>query len=181
MRDARSIFVENALSVEGLGGAPEHQADYLALIAPGETEAMQRDMLQMNGCALTVRGLWRMAGVNHPILQRPYRIGMAVSDVVQIGKDAGAWRTTGQPLPGDVFLIDNLEHVGTVVERPTETEIASIDGGQRDSFGHQLIRHRTRVFVDGALFGNDGVNDGVRRNLIGYIDCTALAAKWGIA
>ncbi len=179
--DARQVFQEAALAVEGLGGAPETREAYLALIAPGESDAMQRDMLQMNGCALTVRGVWRDLGVNHAILNRPYRIGMAVADVAQIAKDANAWRRTGEPLIGDVFLIDNLEHVGIVIDRPNASSIISIDGGQRDAFGNQLIRRRSRVFVDGALFGNDGVNDGVKRNLLGYVDCVALAAAWGIA
>jgi hypothetical protein len=177
--DARSQFAQNALDVEGLGGAPETRDDYLALIAPGESEAMRRDMLQMNGCALVVRGLWRQMGINHNLLNRPYRIGMAVADVVQIAKDSGAWRTSGEPLVGDVFLIDNLEHVGTVVERPNGSAVISVDGGQRDNFGNQLIRKRSRVLVDGVMFGNDGVNDGVARRLIGYCDCVALAQAWG--
>ncbi len=178
---AREIFAENALSAEGLGGAFETREAYLALIGPGESDAMLRDMLLMNGCALTVRGLWRQAGVNHSILNRPYKVGMAVADVVQIAKDSDAWRTSGEPLVGDVFLIDNLEHVGTVVERPNASQVVSVDGGQRDAAGSQLIRKRSRVLTDGIMFGNDGVNDGVARRLIGYCDCVALAAAWGIA
>ncbi len=180
MGDARSVFANNALAVEGLGGAPESRAAYLDLIGPGESDSMLRDMLQMNGCALTVRGLWRVAGVRHPILNRPYKVGMAVADVVQIARDADAWRTTGEPLVGDVFLIDNLEHVGTVVDRPNASQVVSIDGGQRDSVGNQLIRRRSRVLTDGVMFGNDGVNDGAARRLIGYCDCVALARAWGI-
>lgn len=179
--DARSIFAENARAVDGIGGAPATRDEYLDLIGPNESDMMRRDMLQMNGCALTVRGLWRQAGVNHQLLQRPYRIGMAVADVVQIAKDADAWRTSGEPLVGDVFLIDNLEHVGTVIDRPNPSQIVSVDGGQRDGAGFQLIRRRSRVLTDGVMFGNDGVNDGVRRTLIGYCDCVALAAAWGIA
>jgi hypothetical protein len=178
--DARALFAENALDVEGLGGAIENRDAYLALIGPNESDQMQRDMLQMNGCALTVRGLWRRVGVQHELLTRPYRIGMAVADVVQVAKDADAWRTVGEPLVGDVFLIDNLEHVGTVVERPTPSSIISVDGGQRDSLGNQLVRRRSRVLTNGVMFGNDGVNDGVRRNLIGYVDCVALAQAWSL-
>lgn len=181
MSDARTIFAENALAVEGLGGAPSTREAYLELIGPGESEQMRRDMLQMNGCALTVRGLWRQAGVQHSLLTRPYRVGMAVADVVQIAKDADAWRTSGEPLMGDVFLVDNLEHVGTVVERPNATTVLSVDGGQRDSAGFQLVRKRSRVLVDGVMFGNDGVNDGQKRTLLGYCDCVALARAWGIA
>lgn len=181
MSDARSIFADLALSVDGLGGAPDTRDAYLELIGPNESEQMRRDMLQMNGCALTVRGLWRRAGVQHSLLTRPYRVGMAVADVVQIAKDADAWRTSGEPLVGDVFLVDNLEHVGTVIERPTGSSVISVDGGQRDGLGNQLIRQRSRVLTDGIMFGNDGINNGQARRLIGYCDCTALAAAWGIA
>ena len=178
--DPRSLFAENALAAEGLGGAIENRDAYLELIGPNESENMRRDMLQMNGCALTVRGLWRRVGVQHELLTRPYRIGMAVADVVQVAKDSDAWRTTGEPLVGDVFLIDNLEHVGTVVERPTPSSVVSVDGGQRDGMGNQLVRRRSRVLTNGVMFGNDGVNDGVRRNLIGYVDCVALAQAWSL-
>ena len=179
--DARSLFADNARAVDGIGGAPATREEYLALIGPNESDAMLSDMLRMNGCALTVRGLWRQAGVRHQLLMRPYRVGMAVADVVQIAKDADAWRTSGEPLVGDVFLIDNLEHVATVIERPNASQIISVDGGQRDNAGNQLIRRRSRVLTDGVMFGNDGINDGVARRLIGYCDCVALAAAWGIA
>lgn len=181
MSGPRSVFAAAALEVEGLGGRPESRDEYLALIGPNESEMMQRDMLQMNGCALVVRGIWRRLGIQHELLMRPYRIGMAVADVVQIAKDADAWRRAGEPLAGDMFLIDNLEHVGIVVERPNPTTVISVDGGQRDGLGHQLIRRRSRVLVDGVMFGNDGVNDGQKRTLIGYCDCTALAAAWRIS
>lgn len=178
----RDLFVANARGAVGLGAAPDVRDTWLDLVAPDESEQMRTAMLGMNGCALLVRGLWRQAGVRHAALTSPYRIGMAVADVVQIAKDAGAWRqgSDGQPDVGDVFLIDNPEHVGTVVERPDDTTIRSVDGGQRDAQGFEAVRDRERVAVGGAWFGNDGVNNAQRRSLVGYCDCTALAETWGI-
>lgn len=177
--DARSIFSEKALTIEGLGAREETRDAYLALIGPNESAATRAAMLQMSGCALVIRGMWRELGIRHKALLAPYRIGMAVADVVQIAKDAGAWRTQGNPGVGDVFLVDNPEHVGTVIARD-ETSVQSIDGGQKDESGRQVVRRRERVVIERAWFGTDGINNGVRRNLIGYVDCEALASAWGI-
>lgn len=180
--DVRQKFADNALSAVGLGAAPSVRDQWLAIVAPNESDQMRTAMLGMNGCALLVRGLWRQMGVSHVLLENPYRVGMAVADVVQIAKDAGAWvpGAGGQPQVGDVFLIDGPEHVGTVIDRPDDTTILSVDGGQRDAQGFEAVKTRQRVNTGVAWFGNDGVNDGVRRDLIGYVDCEALANAWGI-
>ncbi len=61
-------------------------------------------------CALTARGYVLLAGGAHRVLDVPYlpRDGKAVSDVVAIGRDGGAWRTPEPgrlPHPADVVLI----------------------------------------------------------------------------
>lgn len=172
----RLALVRLAQDVVGLGGAPEQLAAYLDTIAPNADDradvATCRALASMSGCALTVRGLWHRAGCTHPILAARYRIGRAVSDVVQVGADARALRSpTTPPEPGDVVIVQGPEHVLTVTSRVdlAITTVHSIDGGQRDQLGRQVILDRARrwqVRSDGHAYLDTRrviyVIDGVR-------------------
>ncbi len=198
----RRSFVELADAMCGVGAAPDRREEYLALVAPDEPPAMREAMTTaivgggrgMSGCALVVRGLWRRAGVVHPRLAAPYVIGRAVQDVYAIAKEAGALRGASSllaapPLPGDVFCVDAPEHVGIVVEVTDVdqvrgggaigggVQIASVDGGQRDAAGWQLVRRRERRFRRGAGAlvttspARPGLPTGTRRTLLWGVDC----------
>ena len=51
-----------------------------------------------SSCALFARALWRLAGSAHPILAAPYRVGHAVSDVIEIARDRAAWHEPDEPV-----------------------------------------------------------------------------------
>lgn len=188
----RQTIVDMALSVVGLGANPkfpEKKLAYVELIAPGETLGKIRDMIQMSGCGLTVAGIWRKAGVKHYKINTPYIVGTGVSRLVTLAHKVNAWipyHPTLRPQLGDMVLVgDNgeggVEHVFTVVAASTNGEdFESVDGGQRDTEGHQVIFHKKRIWKgarDVAFIGNDpgSVKLGGRR-IMGWVDCTKLPA-----
>ncbi len=149
----REDAVAVAKGYDGVTAGPDPAA-YLNLVGPDETAEMRRAMLTMSGCALAVRGFWRLMGVSHPRLEAPYKPGHAVADVVAIARERGAWvdaKPCQWPLPGDVVLVGGdpatdggVEHVFTVCEvDPDAGTIHSIDGGQVVA-GHQAITGRSR-------------------------------------
>lgn len=156
---------------------------YLDVVRDPAIDGTARDVFfahpKTSGCALVVRGIWRRAGLQHPILAAPYRIGEAISDVVRIARDAGAWVTGGDraPLPGDVVLVGapSHEHVYTIVEaRPDVGTYVSVDGGQRDDAGQQAIRrlHRRWRIDRGRLV--DVVLGRQARPVVGLVDVDRL-------
>ncbi len=175
---AREEMASLALAYDGVGVTHDRDG-YLELVGPHESEAMRAAMLTMSGCALVVRGLWRMAGVRSPILDAPYLVGRAMSDVVEIAKGAGAWRTEELPGLGDAVVVGSTghEHVFTVTGAPGpgETAVSSIDGGQRDEYGSQRIEARTRKWERLAGGGIQDTNDlGLVRLVLGWVDVEAL-------
>lgn len=163
--------VERALAVVGLGAAD--RSPYLDLIAPCAADRADaticRDLASMSGCALVVRGLWARAGIRAARLLDPYRVGRAVADVVAVADAAGALRPPSTaPRPGDVVIIGTPEHVLTVVSVRGQT-IISVDGGQRDSLGKQIIMRRDRL-LQGSYLGG--------RPILHVIDCVALSQAW---
>lgn len=119
---------------------PDHR--YIDLLMPAEIEssATRQALAGQSSCALLARAVWRLAGCSHPILAAPYRIGRAVSDVVEIATDAGAWHEPGDgemPGAGDVLLVGDPghEHVAILVSVEATVglggwTVRSVDGGQ---------------------------------------------------
>jgi hypothetical protein len=184
--------VAMALAYQGVS-VSTHRAEYIGLVGPGESPSMQRYMCdpRTSGCALVVRGIWRAAGVQHPILALPYKIGMAVADVVSIARahDAWHWGAERRPEPGDVVLVGGgqdgggAEHVYTVVDVAGDS-ITSIDGGQRDGRGQQCILEKYRrwetdehgVTWDRVQAGTDP-GAGSRRRVRGTCDVSKLPVE----
>ena len=176
-----------AATYDGVGAAHERER-YLDLLAGGvETPAMRGSMAQMSSCALTVRGLWRALGCSSPILARPYRIGRAIADVIEIATVAGAWRTGSDgdtPGVGDAVIVgvNPRLHAYTVIAGSTldgvTWAIESIDGGQ--GLGGTTIKRKRRTYshdAAGALW--DVLDDGTRRRVYGWADCVALGLPCG--
>lgn len=143
---------------------------YLALVR-GPTETLSESYFaapETSGCALVVRGLWRLSGLDHPILAMPYRIGHAVSDVIEIARTFGAWHPaplgSRRPEVGDVVVIGGPEHVLTVTAVDGDW-YTSVDGGQRDDKGQQAIAARVRRWHAGKLDG---------RPVLGTISASSL-------
>lgn len=127
---------------------------YQDLLMPADLEpaANRLALAGQSSCALLARAAWRLLGCAHPILTRPYRVGRAVSDVVEIARDAGAWHDAtdpGRPEVGDVVLVgeDGHEHVYLVTALyglPGEGwRVHSVDGGQGYRGAGILARTRT--------------------------------------
>jgi hypothetical protein len=168
--------------------ASKSREQYLDLIAPQEVETpeMRQSMAEMSSCALVVRGLWRKMGCTHEILTRPYRIGRAMSDIVEIARSLDAWRSPLEdngPYVGDAVIVgeDPRLHVFTIVEindvGNEKWAVVSVDGGQGVKGAGILQRTRSWCVLKNALF--DSVDPspggpGLGRPVYGYVDCTAL-------
>lgn len=190
----RDDIMNIALSVSGMGAQDVpagRKQDYINLIAPGETAAMQSAMCTMSGCGLTVAGIWRRAGLVHSKLVPPYKIGTGVSRLCQIAYEKHAWlpyKKNMVPQVGDMVLVGNntaqggIEHVYTVTSVRTtdkgEVVLESVDGGQRDPERHQLILTKNRVWRNGkdvVFQGSDpGSNLYGGRIIIGFADIAKI-------
>lgn len=166
--ELRDAILDEAERVQDLSANPKDQEvreQYLDLIAPGEDENKRRDMAVMSGCALVVAGLWRGAGIVHPLLDPPYKIGSAVTRLIQIAQREWAWKPYhlgDLPEVGDMVLIESdrgVEHVYTVLD-VEEGSIHSIDGGQRDEEGYQAIKIKDRVWDKGRDTVTQGTEPG---------------------
>lgn len=196
----RSTILEIATASVGLS-APHD--DYRALIADGESPAMADSMQDMSGCALVLRGIFRLAGVTDPRVLAPYKIGEAVADVVGLCRDAGAsmhGASTPPPANGDhelvypadlprrlfaagnVLYLSGPEHMCLVLEAtPTgfgpSWHVTTIDGGQRDEAGRETVAKRTRTWTPTKL--GIGALDG--RPLKDAFDADLVGWKFGSA
>jgi len=153
------IDLEYAASLDGLTAPSD---EFLALITGGlETPTMAQAMARMSCCALVVRGLWRAWGVQHEILDRPYVIGHAVSDLATIARSYGALYASRVPQPGDAVIVGGgsdgggVEHAYTVLSAEPDLydehvmSVTSIDGGQRTASGLQTICKMDRTLGGG--------------------------------
>jgi hypothetical protein len=179
------VRLSKALDGVGAGKFPHTYRDY---VAPFEAHVRAVAMMQMSGCALLVRGLWRHVGIRHPILMEPYRDQRAVSDLVEIAEDSYAMVPVNRVLPtisdGDAVIVGGPEyggewHVWTVLdttardypERGTHL-IRGLDGGQKDAQGLQKIEIKTH-----EITGSPPIDGGRRVRWV--IDFDAVWRKWG--
>lgn len=180
----RRTLVQLANDHIGCGVGVDRE-QYLQLVAgPGDTdEAIQKALCTMSGCALTVRGLWRLAGLDHPKLRNRYEIGHAMEDLQSIAREAGGWvqarsRRGALPQPGDAVILESQTggHAFTVLEiSPLPgrlAELVTVDGGQKDSEGRQKIsRFRRHWSQDGADVHDHAC---ITRRVAGWIDVDCL-------
>jgi hypothetical protein len=126
---------------------------------------------------LVVRAFWRLAGIDDARLRAPYKVGTAVELLYAMALEAGAILTLlndAEPTPGDVFLLTSPEHVGTFIDSSagSYTVWHSVDGGQRDVGGGELVTHVQRRRSGSTLDG---------RTLGAVFDLDAIAAHFGVA
>lgn len=152
----------------------DHTAQYKVFFADPKT----------SGCALTVRGLWRQAGLVHPLLGH-YKIGHAVLDVLTIAKESGAYvdgtalaKGAYDPAIGDMVYVAAPEHVFTLIEvtkrGPADYGIVSIDGGQTVN-NQQIITKRFRNWVlSGRLLQDRPMYGGTVKQILGIVDVSKL-------
>jgi hypothetical protein len=178
---AREYLVDLALAAGGLSAAPATFDDYTDLLATSDadkTPERRRYLASASSCALTVRGLWFRAGVRHPRLLAPYRIGFAIGDLVEIAEEAKALRGLDYVIDrADALIIgegNNLHALLVTAHAVEAGEIWSIDGGQHAGV-FEAIAAKERHEVDqvrGRLLGGRGVPY--------VIDFGAIADRWAI-
>jgi hypothetical protein len=179
-------------------------ADYLDLIAHGETPGVAAALGRASGCGLVVRGLWRRLGFSDPRLLAPYKVGSVIADIWAMAREASAWHTAEAiaralgrrrdnedsalpsytPSEGDVLMLGRTEavaseHVLTIVKIVTDDgphwRVFSVDGGQRLNGAEAVLRRERQVQLR-----SDGVpvSDG-GRPVLGCVDLDALDALFG--
>jgi hypothetical protein len=188
-------FIDLISAYDGIGMTSD-KLRYLDLIAAGESPDAQEMMCRGSGCALVVRGFWRLFGVNDRRLRAPYVPGKAVTWVVRIAKERGAWvdaHPDKLPGIGDMVLVGGnpwqdggVEHVYITIElTPDPLTVYSMDGGQVDEERKQIICRRERNWIvrKGALWdvvisGTDpGATNQSGRRVRGWVDLERLAGK----
>lgn len=188
----REDAVALAQSYSGVSVSSD-RARYVDLLGPGESKGMQDYFCApaTSGCALVVRGLWRKLGCSDKRVLPPYKFGTAISLLVGLARDRGAWcvsKPQNLPIAGDFVLVGGdkvkdggVEHVFTVCSVDIDDKgilLTSVDGGQRDAKGQQAILAKTRRWVErgGAYWdvsstGNDpGANAPGGRRVQGWGD-----------
>jgi hypothetical protein len=157
MRDAIARFLDLVMPYDGIGARTDPER-YLDLIAAGEAPAVKQAMGRESGCALVVRGFWRLFGIADRRLAAPYVPGKAVTWLVALARERGAWvdaRPEALPCAGDSVLVGGdpaadggVEHVFTVLEVvPNPVTIRTLDGGQVDEEHDQIIRRKERTWT----------------------------------
>lgn len=182
----REDVIAYARTLSGLSADPgclATRAQYLELIAPGETPARKVELATMSGCALVQRGVLRHF-IDHPILSAAYRDQHAMSDLLAIAQQAGAAHGADRdPLAGDIMIVAEPEHAFLVLDitgdpyahvDPCEL-LTCLDGGHRDEqTGYQSIivrDHELQRGIDEA--------GGLRRRVVWVLDLSAILARFG--
>jgi hypothetical protein len=192
MTTTREHIVTRARSLSGLTADPDFPIGrdrYLDTVAPNETPFRTNEMGKMSGCALTcARGILRRF-ILHAILEAPYRDRRAVSDLVQIAKDAGALLPlSAPPQPGDMLIVGGGEdgggdeHAWTALSCMANPYpdggllLDGLDGGQRteDAGRHQWIVQRDHELRDGW-----DITATYRRRVRYVIDVMAIVGRFG--
>jgi hypothetical protein len=185
-------FIDLISAYDGIGLSNDRQR-YLDLIAPGEAPRMRDAMSGESGCALVVRGFWRLFGVKDRRLDAPYTTGKAVAWLVAIARERGAWVNADRdklPGVGDMVLVGGdmqrdggVEHVYVTLElRGDPVTVYSIDGGQVDAGNQQIIRRKERGWIlrekaywDVVIAGSDPGSATQRgRRVKGWVDLERL-------
>jgi hypothetical protein len=180
-------IVAEAKRVVGLGASTDLDAFEDLLGGPGEdknTELQMATNPKSSTCGLVVGGIWRRAGISHPKLAPPYHVATAISRLVEIAQEHGAWHTDVTryaPQPGDTMLLDIDKpdgHVNTIVSvasTPTGWKLETVDGGAQDWKGRQSVAARTHTLthVGGRMASLSSI--GYPHHVTGFIDVAKLA------
>lgn len=170
--DLRERFIGIAASYVGCGYATEAQR-FMDLVAPGEAPARQRAIATFDStCGLACRGWLGEAGLVDRRLAAPYIDGRVNSDLAAMAREAAALITVAELEPADIVIIGAQEHV-FVVESIDGMEITTLQGGEKDTHGAQIIARMKRTLRSVGM--KTLVND---RPIEFCISLPALAARF---
>lgn len=165
---------------------------YLDLISSGKGSDLNPYMVAYfkqlphpsSSCGLVVRGLWRKMGLKDDRLG-PYKPGYAINNLVEIAKSNGAYVdgyhvAQGQytPKKGDMGYVAEPEHVFTIIDVKPKGKgylLTTIDGGQVDGNGRQIITKREREWQPmGNLFADIPHGGGTQKTVLGIVNVAKL-------
>lgn len=172
------VITETALRYVDVGTGLDRER-YLEVMAGPEDRDAQMTNYFMAGpstCALFARGVWRISGVESGILSSRYRIGHAVSDLVEIARAHNAWHSNPVTIEkGDVFILNNPEHVCVVISdvvegMPNTIVFDTVEGGQAPNSSYVRRFTRKLELKNGKLWSAGRYNSYV----IGRADAVGL-------
>jgi lysozyme len=184
----RDRILVQALASVGLGADPAHVSAFAAFLGgPGERPEVSHEMAtapQSSTCGLTLRAWLRDAGVDDARLRAPYRIGAAISDLLALAHEHGAWieaKPGLRPKPGDIVGLQLFgpdagrhAHVFVIVDALDATHPVSVDGGQLDEANRQCIHRRLRTWSESTEQIFDSAPGSLTRVVSGWIDVDRL-------
>jgi hypothetical protein len=122
-----------------IGDSLIHNKEDLALLTARQVDDPNQVVQITTNCGMFMLGVWWLAGVQHELLKRPYKTGMAIAWVRQIAIDLKALRTypkDGPPVLGASMHYytpgSNNNHVEFLLETPNDKHVALHGGGGRD-------------------------------------------------
>lgn len=191
----RDTLQRIATAIDGLDSAHPSaaaQRAYEAFVLAHDADPWRRGGAdQLSSCALVALAILECLGAASPVLGVPYqpRMGRAVADVVQVGRELGAWVDTtlpGASLPTGPFVAlvgnngsEGLEHVFVALDGlDDDGECPVVEGGQASQYaagyrvarGFYEIERRDDVSAWARRFSP---SPGKPRRLRGYIDLEA--------
>jgi hypothetical protein len=126
---------------EWLGASLRHDCEKLCTFIGRGCTPNPRGLLneKISNCGLFALAVWHAAGVKSPLLDEPYRIGMAIAWIERIATSLGAVRHPKDGLPTAGSLMhyyskrpSTNDHVEFCLEEPDqETGVALHGGGGR--------------------------------------------------
>ena len=183
-------IVAAALAAVGMSGSPANREAFAAFLADGQdTPDIGLQMTTASTCALVARTLWRRAGVDMPGLYEPYPIGSGPSALVAFAESVNAWHTTDllSAVAGDLVLVGEggQAHVFTLTDDANDERFHSVDGGQLDPAGYQLVQGKERHWNPPNRVGQTidisrpigFAQWGIQRPVIGFVAVAGLPVR----
>ena len=157
-------------SLVGLGTNPDDpvvRRNYLDLIGPFNSEEDRADMATRSGCGLTILGLYRCLGLSKKIAREAWKAyvpSQAFTDMLAIAGRCKVWLPHDtDPMRADAVVVGiNISPNETPEKRARlkakwgspahvmlvtdvlDGQVLSVDGGQKDPEGHQLVTVKRR-------------------------------------
>lgn len=187
-----TTILDEARAAVGLSASPASRAAFEALVGEGEPAGVASAMLKQSTCWLTTRGIWRRAGIAGRYVRPPYEYlpgtEGSIAGAMKAAREGGVWVDCApgrMPSPGDMVYVGEGAHwhVYTVESVTNDRELVSIDGGQLDMHGRQLVARKFRTWsrvgpttLDASRFERPGIGlEGVgQRRVIGWIQTDKL-------
>jgi hypothetical protein len=136
MPNSGEVFVELVQKYVGCS-LHSRKEELGSLVSRGVDVPAQAVLIKTN-CGMFSLGIMHRAGVDHPLLSTPYRLGMAIAWLVKIGRDLHAIKKyTPAEMPKKGALLHyytpgkNNNHVEWLLSDPDSTGMAEHGGGGR--------------------------------------------------